>query len=364
MTSTMPAILQSTPIEQLTFYTPAQQPMTLEMVLLKTVTPEKDMLQESSLTFSVTAELYQHLRTEQLFHMTSDACGTSASVELLPDLPIQIELHLASSQLPDLRGMGLDVTAIAQRLVELECSHSLLNTESWFCHQVQQQQSSGKVSFRTLWAYTSPEQVELLQSSAAEVTQALSSFFQELGQVAQTTIKRELPDFRQRLEELVNEVSNLSSNSLSEVIQSFFKDEEWAYDQVDDSTLRLIFQADQGEWDCWVEWHEEEQQVVFYSLYPLAIPAERRVAMMEFMTRANYGLRIGNFELDLEDGELRYKTSLDVEGDRLTSALLNQLVYTNVLTLNTYFPGITAVLQDTLSPVAAIAQIEETDHHA
>ena len=48
-----------------------------------------------------------------------------------------------------------------------------------------------------------------------------------------------------------------------------------------------------------------------------ARPEEMRVPMAEFLTRANYGLRIGNFEMDFEDGEVRYKSSVDFEGIEL-----------------------------------------------
>lgn len=52
------------------------------------------------------------------------------------------------------------------------------------------------------------------------------------------------------------------------------------------------------------------------------VPEDRRLALAEFLTRANYGLFIGNFEMDWQDGEVRYKTSIDVAGDRLSTALV------------------------------------------
>ncbi len=36
--------------------------------------------------------------------------------------------------------------------------------------------------------------------------------------------------------------------------------------------------------------------------------------MTEFICRANYGLRSGNFELDMRDGEIRYKVFVDCNG--------------------------------------------------
>jgi len=75
-------------------------------------------------------------------------------------------------------------------------------------------------------------------------------------------------------------------------------------------------------------------------------------------TRANSGTIVGNFELDFAEGEIRYKTSIDVEGDRLSSALIKQMVYANVTMMDRYLPGIMSVIYSNVSPSDAIAQIE------
>jgi hypothetical protein len=69
-------------------------------------------------------------------------------------------------------------------------------------------------------------------------------------------------------------------------------------------------------------------------------------------------MEIGNFELDFDSGEIRFKTSLDVTGDRITPDLIKQLVYINVLTIDRYLPSIQAVL-DGATPVDAIRAIEQ-----
>ena len=121
---------------------------------------------------------------------------------------------------------------------------------------------------------------------------------------------------------------------------------------------RLAFHGKHGTWDCYAKTREDAQQIVFYSICPTTAPTEKHAAVAEFITRANYGLIIGNFELDFSDGEIRYKTSLDIEGDRLTPALVKQLVYANVLTLDQYLPGILAVIEGSSSPEEAIAAVE------
>ena len=51
----------------------------------------------------------------------------------------------------------------------------------------------------------------------------------------------------------------------------------------------------------------------------IAVPAMKadensKVNVMEYITRANYGLRNGNFEMDVNDGEVRYKVYSNAKG--------------------------------------------------
>ena len=83
--------------------------------------------------------------------------------------------------------------------------------------------------------------------------------------------------------------------------------------------------------------------------------------MAEFITRANFGMIIGNFELDYSDGEIRYKTSVDVEEVEVTDPLVRHLIYANVLTMDKYFPGLMRVLYGGISPVEAIEEVEAAE---
>jgi hypothetical protein len=140
---------------------------------------------------------------------------------------------------------------------------------------------------------------------------------------------------------------------------TFFQTDGWSLSHIEEQTaIQTTFQGDNGQWNCYAQAREEQEQFVFYSVFPVAAPEDRRLAVAEFLTRANYGLVIGNFEMDFTDGEIRYKTGVDIEGDRLSPALVRQLVYANVLTMDMYLPGIMSVLYGDVSPAEAIAQIE------
>lgn len=140
----------------------------------------------------------------------------------------------------------------------------------------------------------------------------------------------------------------------------FFNEEQWDPQVLDNrNILRMGFSGENGHWPCYAQAREPEQQIVLYSICPLRVPENRRPAMAEFLTRANYGLVIGNFEMDYEDGEVRFKTSLDVEDAETTPALLRHIAYANVSSMDRYLPGILAVIACSRSPAEAVARIDE-----
>jgi hypothetical protein len=144
-----------------------------------------------------------------------------------------------------------------------------------------------------------------------------------------------------------------------EAIKKFFHDDDWPYTEMEGKPiLRTGFSGKNGKWTCFAQARENQQQFIFYSICPNPATDDKRAAVMEFITRANYGLVIGNFEMELNDGEIRCKTSIDVEGGELTPVLIRQVVYSNVMTMNKYLPGLMSVLYANVSPEQAIQQIE------
>ena len=51
-----------------------------------------------------------------------------------------------------------------------------------------------------------------------------------------------------------------------------------------------------------------------YMISPVSADAENLGEVLRFAAMANYGLANGNFEVDVEDGEIRYKSYVDCDG--------------------------------------------------
>jgi hypothetical protein len=91
---------------------------------------------------------------------------------------------------------------------------------------------------------------------------------------------------------------------------------------------------------------------------PIKAAEEVRPAVAEFLTRANYGLYIGNFELDYADGEIRYKSSIDFEGVPLSVELIRNTLYPALQLMDRYLPGLMKVAYAGMVPAEAINEIE------
>jgi hypothetical protein len=144
-----------------------------------------------------------------------------------------------------------------------------------------------------------------------------------------------------------------------DAVESFFKGDEWPYSQLEGKpVLRTGFNGNNGQWTCYAQERVDQEQFVFYSVFPIKAPQDKLYTVAEFITRANYGMVIGNFELDFADGEIRYKTSIDVEKEELTEGLIHHIVYANVFTMDKYFSGFMKVIYSGLLPEEAVTEVE------
>lgn len=144
-------------------------------------------------------------------------------------------------------------------------------------------------------------------------------------------------------------------NSLIE----FFEEDGWDFQWMAGvSALNMTFQGEQGQWACYAHAREMAEQFAFYSVLPENVPEPQRHRMAEFITRANFGMILGNFEMDYADGEVRFKTSVDVEGSELSPPLIRQTVYANLVIMDRYLPGLQRVIHSDETPLAIINTVE------
>jgi hypothetical protein len=138
----------------------------------------------------------------------------------------------------------------------------------------------------------------------------------------------------------------------------FLEQEGWHPQQLEDVPIyQMSFAGEHGPITCYAQVRVEEELLLFYAVAPTRVDEARRSAVAEFITRANYGLWIGNFEMDWGDGEVRYKTSVDFEGMALTPMLIRNTFSPAIQMMVCYLPGLLDVIAGQ-SPVEALAKVD------
>ncbi len=95
---------------------------------------------------------------------------------------------------------------------------------------------------------------------------------------------------------------------------------------------------------------------------PVRVPAGSRHAIAETVARANYGLKVGKFEMDFEDGELRFQAAQILPNDSLDDEIIRRLIGTAIVMLNTYLPAVLSVIYGNELPKDAIRCVEQPPH--
>src|SRR5574338_465533 len=144
-----------------------------------------------------------------------------------------------------------------------------------------------------------------------------------------------------------------------ELLSTYLDSDEWYPRRIDGKyAYSMSYSGKNGDLRCYAIVRVDLEEFLFYAVAPVKVPEEDRSAVAEFLTRANYGLRIGNFELDYSDGEVRYKSSLDFEGQSLSADLIRNAIYPAAHTMDRYLPGLLRVSFGGATPHEAIEEVE------
>ncbi|SFL07765.1 Putative sensory transduction regulator [Paenibacillus sp. 1_12] len=254
-----------------------------------------------SMVFEVDWPTYQFILAGEWFGMLPAAREGASGVSLDEDRPVELSASLRQSFVKAVLSNQADVEEVLQTLLQTATSETLplRMSESWLIEEVKQQVElpdelvggTLKQGYRTLWAEPTSAKPAAAQAKTA----------------------------------------------LNEIVEGYLSSMEWSYVRIDDTILRLSFHGEQGQWTVLVRTDEEKQLCIVYSIYPELVAEQHRLGMALFLIEENYDLPIGNFEMDATDGELRYRTGIDVEHDRLSIPLFGQLFTTNIAIMDTYF---------------------------
>jgi hypothetical protein len=271
---------------------------------------------ECTITVTVERDLYANvIDPMELFYLWRPVrLGDTPFTEATP---VQMTMRFRHDFLMELEDIAGDPDAVAAYLVDAtvdEPMHPYLRTSSWLALQVMQTTAvpqavgSGELrgGYQTLWQAGEPP----------------------VGPIFATAVR-------------------------------FFLDDEWSFEQdAAEPVLRVNYEGEYSSWRVDVHARDYSQQCLIYSRFPRKVPVNSLPAVSEYLHRANWAMPVGNFELDYDTGDVRYKSAVDAEEAPFDEMTFRNLFIPNVLMMDAYGDGLAQVLGGT-SPQDAIDAVEK-----
>lgn len=132
---------------------------------------------------------------------------------------------------------------------------------------------------------------------------------------------------------------------------------EYRYLQMDANTLWLYLRNEAGLYGICFLVNDAAGLLQVVGRYGSNVPDDRRVAVAELLSRINVRLGFGNFELDFDDGEVRFRVGEDVRDTQLGEAVVDRMMGYTLVTLDRYHQAMMSVVFGTVEPVVAMAAV-------
>ncbi|MEO8540736.1 MAG: YbjN domain-containing protein [bacterium] len=271
------------------------------------------VLTEVRITFHVPPETYRGIAAAGNFNLTPETRSPAAD-DFVADADVQLEARLDPRLIPGVAVLGDDILQAGPAFAALAPGSPLLESESWFALSVTKE--------------------VLRDAEGGSLREGFS------------TLHAADPDF------LTLPIIAIAAAAFEE------RDLDWQ-ETTDDEVIRAEVTGENGAWAVFAVAREKDRRCTVYSQAAWSTPEDQRDLMAETITRINFGLPLGNFEMDYTDGEVRFKTSIDVTGARMTTSLFEDLYEPNISTMDMYLPALEAVRDARMEPEAAVKMVED-----
>lgn len=185
---------------------------------------------------------------------------------------------------------------------------------------------------------------------------ACSEYWYVTEAVQQITLPPELQEegvlkhgFRTTWRSSLREASETGSTSRKSIeplaaVKTALDNQGLKYEMFNEDVIRLSFNSNScGSWTTLIQLDAVKELLVLYAVFPKAVPPVKRQRISLMLMNENYDRSIGSFEMDQEDGELRYRTNLSLSAGWNEEAF-QQLLGDQLQVMECYLPAITPFL--------------------
>ncbi len=153
------------------------------------------------------------------------------------------------------------------------------------------------------------------------------------------------------------------SAEIANAIKSYLKEDDWHF-SFDEETGLFRFGLSLSSKIKKINYivDVKEDQYIVYAIAPIGTDEEDKkmmATMAEFVCRTNYGLKNGNFELDMRDGEVRFKCFVDCEGITPSKDMVQNSIHCPAAMFKRYGSGIVDIIFGNATAKEAVERCEK-----
>lgn len=143
---------------------------------------------------------------------------------------------------------------------------------------------------------------------------------------------------------------------------AFFAGQRWPWRRIEQpAAIEVSSIGPEPRWKNYAQAKQGERVFVYYSVCPRKVPEERRATVASFLCHVNFGLLVGAWEMDMDDGEVRFRTSLDVEYEAISQQAIARIVIHNHDVMLTWLSPLLDVIDGAQTPQAAYQAGRESE---
>ena len=135
-----------------------------------------------------------------------------------------------------------------------------------------------------------------------------------------------------------------AEDGLLAVVLDTLVEREVDHTRIGDDAVGGRIRTDKATYELFVSVDDERETVICYVVFPTRAPEDRRAAVAELCSRANWRLVLGALELDFVGGDVRFRCGVDVEDGELTPMMLQNTMSAGLWTLDTYHDALVRVM--------------------
>ena len=137
----------------------------------------------------------------------------------------------------------------------------------------------------------------------------------------------------------------MQTEEIIDAVRDFLDEDNWRYEFEAEKNLvrfNVTLSCKLKDIRCVIDFGEN--YYIVYSISRINADKDAPQEMLKYLTMANYGLRNGNFEMDVRDGEVRYKCYVNCDGiESLSKGIIEDSVKIPCAMFDRYGNGIAAL---------------------